>query len=198
MRGRSLNAEAQRRFFGFSLRLCASAIALLALLTACSQAPELPVYGQVPRFHLTSQSGEPFDSTTLHGKVWIADFIYTTCPGPCPRMSSQMKQLQTVIPDATLVSFTVDPERDTPVVLAAYARRFSAQPGRWYLLTGDSATLQMLDRDAFKLGNIDGSMNHSTRFVLVDRQGRIRGYYGSSDEDAVKQVARDVRRLARS
>lgn len=171
---------------------------LFLLVAGCGRAPELPVYGHIPRFQLTSQTGERFDSSVLEGRIWVADFIYTTCTGPCPRMSSLMRQLQAATADATLVSFTVDPGRDTPLVLAAYARRFPVQPGRWYLLTGDSATLQMLDRDAFKLGNIDGGLNHSTRFVLIDRQGRVRGYYGSSEEDVVKRLARDVRRLGRS
>ena len=80
-----------------------------------------------------------------------------------------------------LVSFSVDPAEDTPPVLAAYAKTHGAAPSMWYFLTGPVATLQMLDRDAFKLGNIDATMQHSTRFVLVDRQGRIRGYYDTSE-----------------
>jgi len=94
-----------------------------------------------------------------------------------------------------LVSFSVDPERDTPPVLAEYAQRYHAQDGRWFFLTGARQTLDTLDRDAFKLGNVDGTLNHSTRLVLVDRHGRIRGYYGTSDESPVTAVLRDIRRL---
>ena len=92
-----------------------------------------------------------------------------------------MQDAVSKIPDVRLVSFTVDPAGDTPPVLAAYAKTHGASPSIWYFLTGQVSTLQMLDRDAFKLGNLDASMQHSTRFVLVDRQGRIRGYYDTSD-----------------
>jgi protein SCO1/2 len=158
------------------------------------------VFGHVPDFTLTSQSGEPFDGKSLDGKIWVADFIYTHCPGPCPRMSAQMRRVQTAvteIPDVRLVSFSVDPERDTPPVLAEYARRYQAQPGRWFFLTGDRNTIDSLDRRAFMLGNIDSSMQHSTRFVLIDRHGNIRGYYGTSEDDPTVRLIVDIRRLAR-
>jgi protein SCO1/2 len=100
------------------------------------------------------------------------------------------------IPDVRIVSFTVDPAADTPPVLAAYAKTHSAASSVWYFLTGSEATLQMLDRDAFKLGNLDGSLQHSTRFVLVDRQGRIRGYYETSEASAISKVISDVYALA--
>jgi protein SCO1/2 len=158
------------------------------------------VLGHVPDFRLISQSGEPFDGKSLGGKIWVADFIYTHCPGPCPRMSSQMRRVQTAvteIPDVRLVSFSVDPERDTPSVLAEYAGRYQAQPGRWFFLTGDRNTLDSLDRRAFMLGNVDGSMQHSTRFVLIDRHGSIRGYYATSEDDPTVRLIVDIRRLAR-
>jgi protein SCO1/2 len=172
---------------------------LLLAAASCTPRKELPVYGQVPRFELVAQSGRKFDSQQLAGKIWVADFIYTTCTGPCPRMTSQMRQIEqaaTASPDVRFVSFTVDPERDTPAALAAYAQRFHAGPERWFFLTGDPKTLQMLDRETFKLGNMDASMNHSTRFVLIDRHGRIRGYYGTSEEDPATRVVKDIKRLA--
>jgi len=175
-------------------------LAFAVAFTGCSQrAPSLEIFGDVPEFHLTAQNGHPFDSQVLAGKIWVADFIYTTCPGPCPRMTSQMHQVQNAvagIPDVRLVSFTVDPAQDTPTVLAAYANVHGAAPSRWYFLTGPVPTLQMLDRDAFKLGNIDGTLQHSTRFVLVDRQGRIRGYYDTSDASSIPKVIADVKALA--
>jgi protein SCO1/2 len=96
-----------------------------------------------------------------------------------------------------LVSFTVDPAEDTPPVLAAYGKEHGASPAIWSFLTGPVPTLQMLDRDAFKLGNINASLQHSTRFVLVDRQGRIRGYYDTSDSASIPKVISDVTALAR-
>ncbi len=171
-------------------------VAAAVLLAGCSPARPPQVFGNVPEFRLTTQSGQEFDSAALQGKVWVADFIYTNCTGPCPRMSSQMRQVQTGVkslPDVRLLSFTVDPARDTPEVLAAYARRYHAESGRWYFLTGSRDTLQVLNREAFKLGNVDGSLDHSTRFVLVDRMGRIRGYYLTAEGDAVERLLADLR-----
>src|SRR4029077_17286918 len=132
-------------------------LAPVILLTACgSSKSSLDDYGTVPEFTLTAQDGQPFSSRGLQGKIWVADFIYTTCSGPCPRMTSQMREVQDAIikiPDVKLVSFTVDPAKDTPPVLADYARTHGALPERWSFLTGPGATLQKLDRDAFKLGN---------------------------------------------
>jgi protein SCO1/2 len=166
-------------------------LAMACALGACAQRrPPLPVLGDIPRFDLTAQNGQPFDSRTLAGKIWVADFIYTTCPGPCPRMTSQMRELDDVVktlPDVRLVSFTIDPANDTPPVLAAYAKTHGASP-IWYFLTGPISTLQTLDRDAFKLGDIDGTLQHSTRFVLVDRKGRIRAYYDSSEPSLMPKI----------
>jgi protein SCO1 len=154
--------------------------------------------GQVPAFAMTAQDGKPFDSHSLEGHVWIADFIFTHCPGPCLRMSSQMHKVQTATagdPQIRLLSFTVDPARDSPSVLAEFASRYQADPARWSFLTGEPKTLQMLSRDTFKLSDVDGSLNHSTRFVLVDKRGRVRGVYGTQDDDPVGRVAADARQL---
>lgn len=172
--------------------------ALAFALAACSRRAPLEVFGDVPHFELTAQNGQAFDSSVLAGKIWVADFIYTTCPGPCPRMTSQMHQVQQAVSklgDIRLVSFTIDPAEDTPKVLAAYAQVHGASPAMWYFLTGAVPTIEMLDRDAFKLGTIDGTLQHSTRFVLVDRQGRIRGYYDTSDPSSIPKVIADVKAL---
>jgi protein SCO1 len=114
-------------------------------------------------------------------------------------MTSQMHQVQTALAGAhgvRLVSFTVDPARDTPPVLAAYASRFKAQPGTWFFLTGQQDALHQLSRNAFMLGDVDGALQHSTRFVLVDRQSKIRGFYLTSEEDAIPRLIADTKRLA--
>jgi protein SCO1/2 len=175
-------------------------VLILLAVAGCARVAPLPVYGQVPDFRLISQTGEPFNSQALNGKIWVADFIYTHCPGPCPRMSAMMRRVQTAVaelPEVRLVSFSVDPGRDTPEVLAEYATRYSAQPGRWFFLTGDRATLNMLDRGAFLLGNVDSTLEHSTRFVLVDRRGKIRGYYSTNEDDPTAHLIVDIRRLVR-
>ena len=171
------------------------------LLTGCAhELKPIPILGQVAPFHLTAQSGQDFDSAILSGHIWVADFIFTNCEGPCPRMSGYMRALQKAtsdLPDLKMVSFTVDPQRDTPKVLAEYGKNYSAEAGRWYFLTGDPQILNSLDRDSFKLGNVGVAMDHSTRFVLVDRKGQIRGYYGIATGDPVPQLAEDARRLAK-
>jgi protein SCO1 len=183
--------------------VCQRPLALVALVAAfglagCARKPHLPTYTNVPDFSLKDQTGAQFDSEAhLKGHVWIADFFFTNCPGPCPRMSSQMHQVENALAgtDARMVSITVDPKRDTPAALTAYAKYYGAKPGVWYFLTGATSVLEHLDRDVFELGDVDGSLQHSTRFVLVDRKGRVRGYYLTSEPDAIKNVIRDAKSL---
>jgi len=112
-------------------------------------------------------------------------------------MSSQMHQVQMALENRgiQLVSFTVDPEHDTPEVLAEYGKKFKATPGVWHFLTGARADLHHLSMDVFKLGPVDGSLEHSTRFVLVDRSGQIRGYYLTSEPDAIPRLIEHARSL---
>lgn len=164
------------------------------LLTGCAK-PPLPDYGDVPAFQLTDQLGRAFSSSALNGHIWIADFVFTNCEGPCPRMSSHMRSMQGKTDKSVrLVSFTVDPARDTPQVLGSYAKKFDNDSSRWFLLTGDVATLNMLDQDAFKLGSIGAEIEHSTRFALVDQKGHIRGFYRIAD-DPENKIAHDIARL---
>ena len=177
------------------------ALLLVSILAAaCSPAKRLDILGQVPHFQLIDQTGQPFDSRSLAGHVWVADFFFTNCPGPCPMMSSKMHQVEAKTsrtPDVKLVSFTVDPDRDTPPVLAAYSRHFLADSGRWWFLTGDRVLLNDLGLHAFHLNTVDGSLNHSTRFVLVDRKMQIRGYYGTLEDGAIARLLDDIRHLER-
>ncbi|HTS31520.1 MAG TPA: SCO family protein [Bryobacteraceae bacterium] len=170
------------------------------LLVSCIQPKPLDILGEIPEFSLTSETGQPFDGNSLTGHIWVADFIYTTCEGPCPRMSSLMHQLQTLtaeMPDVKLVSFTVDPAHDTPPVLAAYATHFKPDPARWSFLTGEQASLNDLALHGFKLNSVDGSMSHSTRFALVDQKRRIRAYYISSEDGMLPHLLHDIRQLER-
>ncbi len=173
--------------------------ALLLPLAACHQsAPAFDDFGVVPPFVLTAQNGQSFDATSLDGHVWVADFIYTSCAGVCPRMTSQMHEVQTALKqqsDVQLVSFTVDPANDTPPRLAEYARENGANTAVWHFLTGPQPALQNLDRNVFKLGNVDGSMQHSSRFVLCDQHRHIRGYYDTSESDAITRLLVDIQRL---
>jgi protein SCO1/2 len=178
-----------------------SVLGAVISMGGCTASAGLPSYGVVPDFALTDQSDQPFlSANTLRGKVWVADFIFTNCAGPCPRMSAQMRGVGKALKDLKdlrLVSFTVDPARDTPAVLAKYAERYEAEPGVWYFLTGPQAELQKLARNAFMLGDVNGDLEHSTRFVLIDRKSRVRGYYLTSEEDAIPRLVADAKRVAK-
>jgi protein SCO1/2 len=161
-------------------------------------------YGTLPSFELVNQDAQPFGTAQLAGKIWIADFIFTTCPGPCPIISTRMSELQKPLEktDIHLVSFTVDPEKDTPEALRAYAEKLHAQPARWDFLTGARPEIYALARDGFKLAVSEesdeaGMPVHSTRIVLVDRHGTIRGYYDALAPDAVTKLLADANHLFR-
>jgi len=161
-------------------------------------------FGTVPSFQLVNQEGQPFGSAQLAGRIWIADFVYTSCPGPCPMISSRMSELQKPLEksDVHLVSVSVDPERDTPGILRTYAEKLHAQRDRWDFLTGSKDTIYDLSRNGFKLAIEDGSRDaglpvHSTRFVLVDRSGTIRGYYDATEADAITKIVADTKHLLR-
>ena len=176
--------------------------ALCLLLAACvDPASKLPVYDAVPHFVLTDSYGKSFNSDSLKGKVWVADFIYTHCPGPCPRMTSQMNQLQKKMEGSEgvrFVSFSVDPARDTPAVLQAFAQHFGGPTESWYFLTGNPDTLHLLARNVFKVGDLISVMDHSTKFMIVDKRGRIRGYYSTFDPEGLTALTNDVKTLERS
>ena len=161
-------------------------------------------YGTVPFFELTNQNGQQFGSAQLAGKIWIADFIYTMCPGPCPMISSRMSELQKPLEktDVRLVSFSFDPEKDTPEVLRRYAEKLQAEQGRWDFVTGAKSTIYKISHDGFKLAVSDGSDArgipvHSTRIVLVDRHGQIRGYYDALEPEAITNLLADTNHLLR-
>ena len=162
-------------------------------------------YGTVPSFQFVNQNGQSFGSAQLAGRIWIADFIYTTCPGPCPMISTRMSELQKPLEktDVHLVSFSVDPEKDTPQVLRGYADKLQAEPQRWDFLTGPKSAIYKLSHDGFKLAVSDGSDAqgipvHSTRMVLVDRHGEIRGFYEATAADAVTKLLADTNHLLRN
>ncbi len=165
-------------------------------------------YGPVPEFTLTERSGSVVGLQQLRGKIWVADFIYTTCTDTCPLQSAMMAQLQHQYannPDFQLVSFTVDPERDTPQVLTTYATKFQADGKRWYFLTGPKARIGRLVEEGFHLAVTSFSQDqdpaavigHSPRFVLVDKDARIRGYYDSRESEALVRLKNDIDSLVK-
>jgi len=155
---------------------------------------DLPVYGTVPGFALVERSGRTFQDKDLKGKVWIADFIFTRCQGQCPIMSQAMSRLRPRLENIAFVSFSVDPEFDTADVLSRYADSYHADPTTWFFLTGDTKTLNRVT-SSFHMNEIGEPAFHSLNFVLIDRQGQIRGYYDSSLKENLRQLERDAKSL---
>ncbi|HMU96120.1 MAG TPA: SCO family protein [Elusimicrobiota bacterium] len=181
---------------------------LLALWgIGCASGPrELPVLGTVGDFRLTAVTGEKTSALSagaLSGQVWIADFIWTRCKGPCFLMSGNMARLQRALPgEIRLVSISVDPERDDPKSLRAYSKHFVGQENRWFFLTGEKAKVYALIENGFKVSAAEDRdaplaerFVHSTKFVLVDGAGKIRGYYDGEEPGEMKKLVRDARGL---
>jgi protein SCO1/2 len=184
-------------------------VGLARSLVIDSSAPDLPVLATLPAFELTDQNGSPFGSQDLADHVWVATFIYSTCPGPCPRVVQKVRELDDQLtndPRLKIVSFTVDPEVDTPEVLAEYAGSHGIQTERWKLLTGPSEEVFKLVRKGFLLGvsrsdtgdappSADGPVVHSVRLVLIDTAMNVRGYYDTTDPAAMARASTDIERL---
>lgn len=168
-----------------------------------SEAAAEPVY--VAPFSLVDQSSRTVTLADLRGKVWVADFIFTRCGGPCPLLTQKMKSLTEEFPAADLrfVSFSIDPAYDTPKVLKAYAEKWGADLTRWSFLTGDIREIGGLMRKSFMLGldrgaDVGGApdITHSVRFAVVDRDGRLAGTFDAMDVDGMRGLRDELRRLA--
>lgn len=164
-----------------------------AVLAMSRARPEPPVYGPVADFALTDQAGRVVRAGDLRGDVWIADFIFTRCGGQCPLMTSRLGEIGRRVRGARLVSFTTDPAYDKPEVLKGYADRHGAGED-WLFLTGRKEALDGVAR-SFYMDAADEPMLHSVRFVLVDRDGRVRGFYDSEDRERLEALARDASTL---
>jgi cytochrome oxidase Cu insertion factor (SCO1/SenC/PrrC family) len=162
----------------------------------------------VPLFMLTDQEGEPFGTGEMRHKLAVVNFIFTSCRSTCPIQTAQMGNLQDRLAadplgdEVRLVSISVDPETDTVEVLRTYAENAHADPERWTFLTGDRDAIWRLSRDGFKLavgdspGDADSPLFHSDKLVVLDRRGRIRGYFDALSNDGADEVERALRRLA--
>lgn len=163
---------------------------------------ELQPLWPVPDFHLTERSAKAVTLSDLKGKVWIADFFYTSCPGPCPMMSSRLSDLHKELgseADVRFVSISTDPTKDTPDVLNLYAQKFGAS-GHWLFLTGEKQAIYRLANEGFKLSLTEDPsaaepITHSTKLALVDRTGVIRGFYEGVGEEDTQRITKHIRRL---
>ena len=184
---------------------------LLAVSVACQPASSLPVLCPAPQFDLVDQTGRPFSSSHLAGKVVVANFVFTTCTDICPLLTATMAQVRDQLRQAKLlgdkaviVSFSVDPEHDTPEALTTYGERFGATPAEWRFLTGQRQVIDDLLIGGFKVGRpppaprtpgATPEIIHTNRFALIDPRGQVRALY-SGDELDVPAVVEEVRRLA--
>jgi protein SCO1/2 len=190
----------------FSFLFILSLVAFVVQI--CAEEP--PVYGRVSDFSFTERSGKQLSRSDLEGTAWIANFIFTRCQGMCPMLSGRMAELQKkfAATEIKLVSFSVDPEFDTPEVLTRYAARFGAAEGEWFFLTGDKTAMREFISAGFHLGAEDATpedlaqgaepVMHSNRFVLVDQAGNIRGLYDSSEPAKMEELVRDAAELSKN
>jgi protein SCO1 len=180
----------------FLLVLALSLAFLIAKAESQARSEALPVLAQVADFSLTNQNSGAVSLADLRGRVWIADIIFTRCPGPCLRMTGQMKELQDALANedqTKLVSLTTDPDYDTPAILKLYAERNGADSNRWMFLTGTKKQINNLAVDSLKLSAVekkpedrvspDDLWVHSTILVLVDKHAQLRGIYQTGGED---------------
>lgn len=171
---------------------------------------KLPIISTLPDFTLTNHLGQTVRRADFLGHVWVADIIFTRCPGPCADMTRRMRELQAALPENSpvrLVSLTTDPEFDAPEILKAYAGRFGAQPQNWQFLTGAKPEMFRLAVDGLKLTAIEVApadrkdpadlFIHSTFFVLVDKQGRLRAAHETTEAGWLDRVKADLAKLAR-
>lgn len=159
-------------------------------------------YHHIPEFSLIDQSGDTITNERLKGKIYVADFFFTHCPSICPKMTAHLKEIQDKFEkeDISIVSYTVDPERDRPERLMEYARTYEAELDNWSFITGDKKQIYLLARNGYFISASEGSGGpddfiHSDLFTLVDTKGRIRGYYRGTQDDAIQQLIQDIEKL---
>lgn len=158
----------------------------------------LPKLAQVADFELTDSQNKAFNTTSLKGKVWAAKLFFTSCGSVCPVLSANMASVYRSYEldnRVHFVSITVNPDTDTPEVLAQYAKRYKADPKRWHFLTGPIEKIQQISIESLKIGNKDEPVFHSSHFVLIDSEGWIRGYYDGMNKEGTQKLFKDIAAL---
>ena len=159
---------------------------------------QLPKLGSIPSFEFTDSDGNLISQEELSGKVWVADFIFTTCTMACPVMTGNMNLIHKAFKNndkVRIVSISVYPEYDTPEILKEYASRYNANTNRWHFLTGPEENVKLVIKNGFKMGDYEDIIFHSEKFALVDQNGNIRGYYNGIKTDDIKTLKKDIRVL---
>lgn len=152
--------------------------------------------GELPEFSLTNQSGKTLTTADLKGKIWVADFFFTSCQGVCPVMTARMSKLDKTLGDKGLhlLSISVDPATDSPEKLTEYAKKFEAKDN-WQFLTGEKAKIIDLSVKGFRLSLGEDPMSHSQRLVLIDNRSHIRGYYSIDRENEMQLIVEHATQL---
>ena len=159
---------------------------------------QLPKLGSIPSFEFTDSDGNLISQEELSGKIWVADFIFTTCTMACPVMTGNMNLIHKAFKNndkVRIVSISVYPEYDTPEILKEYASRYNANTNRWHFLTGPEENVKHVIKNGFKMGDYEDIIFHSEKFALVDQNGNIRGYYNGIKTDDIKTLKKDIRVL---
>ena len=159
---------------------------------------ELPVLGTIPEFYFTDSRDKKISRADLDGKVWVADFIFTTCTMACPVLTGNMNLVHKEFrnnDNVRIVSISVYPEYDTPEVLKEYASQYDANTNRWHFLTGPEENVQNVIKNGFKMGDYEDIIFHSEKFALVDQKGRLRGYYSGMETEDVTRLKKDINKL---
>jgi protein SCO1/2 len=158
----------------------------------------LPVLGTIPEFYFTDSQDKIISRADLDGKVWVADFIFTTCTMACPVLTGNMNLVHKEFQNndnVRIVSISVYPEYDTPEVLKKYASQYDANTNRWHFLTGPEENVQDVIKNGFKMGDYEDIIFHSEKFALVDQKGRLRGYYSGMQTEDVARLKKDMKKL---
>ena len=173
-------------------------LAITYIYKNTNEQDSLPVIGGIPNFEFVDSEGRDVGLSTLKGKVWVADFIFTTCTMACPIMTGNMNIIHKKYKkndDLRLVSISVYPEYDTPEVLKKYASQYEANTDTWHFLTGNESTVKEVIKDGFKIGDYEDIIFHSEKFALVDRNGMIRAYYNGMKSEDMKKLKKDINNL---
>jgi protein SCO1/2 len=167
--------------------------------------PVLPVLSYVPPFSFDNQLGRRVTDKDVAGKVYVAEYFFTTCKGICPKMNVNMKRLSGDLAGETdfrILSYTVDPETDSVARMKHYADSLGADPGRWWFLTGRKDSLYHLARNGYLLDdpknnalNINEQFLHTQFVALVDRGGRVRKIYDGLKQDELDELEKDISAL---
>jgi protein SCO1/2 len=183
-------------------------VLLIAILNQCSNTHQ---YHQLPKYHslsnfsgLITADNKSFGTDSLKGYFHVADFFFTNCPGVCKTLSKSMAKIQEKVAhtdDVKLVSYSIDPQNDTPARLAAYAQEQKAIPGRWYFLTGNQDSIFSIAKNSYKVplqyeaGTGENGFTHTESFVLVDKDLRVRGFYNALDDRQLDTLAAHIKLL---